>query len=185
MMDRETLYVFALEYFEKATALSKAKNLDYARADDPFQNFSLHGEKGFITRMSDKMVRLSNVLDREHRNSILEEAGMESKKHGVNESIEDTLLDLFNYCWLLAAYRANKAGWPHDQVSDTTHSETLNFPPELEGQGFDGGAGWRPECNCGSAGCPGPKAHGQVHGEGGSGTWVQCGNPDCIECYKR
>jgi hypothetical protein len=71
----------------------KAKNQDYANGD-AFKNFKscenlglCSAEKGILIRMSDKMARISNLLDRE------------AEVH--DEKIEDTLLDLANYSIIL------------------------------------------------------------------------------------
>lgn len=78
-----------------------AKNDDYADADnskDPFANFRLcermgicSTERGILTRMSDKMQRLVNILDRPMK--------------VMDEAIDDTLQDLANYAIILKVYR--------------------------------------------------------------------------------
>jgi len=80
-------------------AIARAKNADYAGADsDPFANFTrveLLGiattEQGFLTRMTDKLCRINNILK-------------SGKTHVKDESIKDTLRDLSNYSLLLVAY---------------------------------------------------------------------------------
>lgn len=81
------------------------KNADYAGQGgnaDAFANFKMierlsHGaisvETGFLTRMSDKFSRLVSLFT----------SGKEVQV--VEESVNDTLIDLANYCLLLAAYR--------------------------------------------------------------------------------
>ncbi len=95
-MTREQMYEFAEEYFLQGLRLSRMKNADYAGEGDPFENFRQCGEIGFVTRMTDKMTRMKNLAFRE-----LADGGGPA----VDESFEDTLMDLFNYCWLMAAYR--------------------------------------------------------------------------------
>lgn len=95
-MDRDTMYEFADSYFAQAKRLSQDKNEDYASNDDPFMNFSQCGELGIVTRMTDKVTRLKNLIFREFKGE---------PTNAVDEAIEDTLMDLFNYAWLLAAYR--------------------------------------------------------------------------------
>jgi hypothetical protein len=109
-MTRDELYTFFERYQAQAKRLSQKKNEDYARSDNPFENFDQCGEYGFVTRMSDKMTRLKNVLERIERNRVLAEHGIAAEENGVfDESVEDTLMDLFNYCWLLAAYRESRS----------------------------------------------------------------------------
>lgn len=93
---------------DKMHQVCKAKNADYAGQGgnrDAFANLSMievasHGaikaEHGFLTRMSDKWSRLLSLLT----------SGREAQVK--DESIEDTLLDLANYCLLLAIYLRSK-----------------------------------------------------------------------------
>ena len=70
-----------------------AKNAGYAGVDnvDPWANFreserfGVSSFKGCLVRMSDKFIRLVNLI----KNPDADQ---------VNESVEDTLLDLANYC---------------------------------------------------------------------------------------
>lgn len=98
-----------VEFHEAAcarmVAITKTKNADYAGAgDDPFANFRQIGaliqtpgviEIGFLTRMSDKMSRIGSFIAN----------GTLAVK---DESVEDTLLDLANYCILFAGYLRSK-----------------------------------------------------------------------------
>lgn len=54
------------------------------------------GEEGIITRMTDKLARLKHLR---------KTGGPEN-----DESIEDTILDLANYCGLLTVYRSGNWG---------------------------------------------------------------------------
>lgn len=78
----------------------RQKNADYAGASDPFRNFeacNLYGittEHGLLVRMSDKMVRISNLLT---RNAEVKD-----------EKITDSLKDLCNYSAILCVYLENK-----------------------------------------------------------------------------
>ncbi len=102
-MTREEYLAYHKAACEKMHAITTAKNNDYTgSSDDPFANFKIvevygvvNAEEGFFTRMSDKFSRLASFI-----------------KKGVlyvkDESIEDTLLDLANYCILLAAYLKDK-----------------------------------------------------------------------------
>ena len=98
---------FHKNFCERMVAITTKKNADYTGNSeeangDPFKNFRLietlgvcSAEAGFITRMSDKLARISTFV-----------------KKGIllvsDESVEDTLLDLANYSALLAAYLKEK-----------------------------------------------------------------------------
>lgn len=83
----------------KMIATTKLKNADYTgTGDDPFKNFKAVGFYnqswiliGFFTRMTDKFGRLASFIER----GIL---------YVKDETIEDSLLDLANYCILLCGY---------------------------------------------------------------------------------
>lgn len=95
-----------LTMFQELQALqfntTKKKNSDYTGGDtsDPFKNFrsseafGVSVEKGFMTRMSDKWMRLCGLIS--------------GHKPLVKESIEDTLLDMSTYCLLLICYLRGK-----------------------------------------------------------------------------
>lgn len=78
------------------------KNSDYSDGDDAFKNFKMiehmsgnkiSVEEGIMVRLSDKFSRLFSLMD---------------KKAQVNdESIEDTLVDIANYCLIMKIYREN------------------------------------------------------------------------------
>ena len=85
------------------------KNNDYAGDSDPLKNFHSYAivgvdpRKGILTRMVDKVSRLSNFAE-----------GKEMKI--VDEKVDDTIEDLINYAVLLrAAFEAPK---PMMHVSD-------------------------------------------------------------------
>lgn len=89
------------EKTQRMLEISRAKNADYTGAsDDPFANFTrveslgiCSPEIGFLTRMTDKLCRIA---------SFAKKGELQVK----DESVEDTLLDLANYCLLLGAYLA-------------------------------------------------------------------------------
>jgi len=87
---------------QKMHDILRAKSMDYAQGDDPFSNFTLveklgiaSTEQSFLTRMMDKFSRLI---------SFVRKGTLKVK----DESVEDTLLDLANYCILLALYIRQK-----------------------------------------------------------------------------
>lgn len=97
-MDTKGFLEFHKQCTAKMFSICERKNNDYTGAsNDPFKNFRVVGamglsvEQGFLTRMSDKMARLATFC--------------QGKKLLVmDESVEDTLLDLANYCILLNGY---------------------------------------------------------------------------------
>lgn len=95
-----------LEFHAKLCAMMQdttaKKNADYSNgsAEDPFVNFrQIAGlvnieratEIGFLTRMSDKMSRIGSFVT---TNSL----------QVKDESVQDTLIDLANYCLIFASY---------------------------------------------------------------------------------
>ena len=88
---------------EDMLRICRAKNSDYSGASpDPYQNFSqverlgiCKVEQGFLTRMTDKLCRIS---------SLVKKGSAEVK----DESIEDTLIDLANYSIIMLCYLRSK-----------------------------------------------------------------------------
>jgi len=78
--------------------ITQSKNNDYSGKDnlDPFKNFKavetfgIRTEDWFITRMTDKLMRINNLTN--------QEASV------ADEKIADTLLDLANYSILFLLY---------------------------------------------------------------------------------
>jgi len=88
----------------KMRAITEAKGHDYSSGNYQFGNFEVvaacgicSAETGFLTRMMDKMCRVTSFVSQ----------GVLKVK---DESVEDTLLDLANYSILLAAYIKHKRG---------------------------------------------------------------------------
>lgn len=88
--------------FKNAGDIVQKKNADYSGNEDPFKNFRLceaadlaSVEQGIMVRMFDKMGRVSTLLDKEDSAQI-------------DESIDDTLMDLINYAAILIVYRKSK-----------------------------------------------------------------------------
>ena len=83
--------------YKGARLLVEKKNQDYAGDNDPFMNFKnsecigVDVQRGILVRMMDKVTRISNLLEKE--------AAV------VDESIDDTIMDLCNYAAILKAYR--------------------------------------------------------------------------------
>ena len=97
------------KYLSELTKLSREglalmikKNEDYATSDDPFMNFRLCETvgvcslpKGILVRIGDKFARICNLTNKDSVSVS-------------DESIVDTLLDMANYCLILAVYLKNK-----------------------------------------------------------------------------
>lgn len=83
--------------------VTKKKNADYTgTGDDPFANFTrvealgiCTTEQGFLTRMTDKLSRITSFSQ---KGFLLVE----------DESVNDTLIDLANYCLLMAGFLQSK-----------------------------------------------------------------------------
>jgi hypothetical protein len=103
MWNKEQYAKYHKEVCDKMHATTLAKNADYTGgSEDPFFNFTrvealgiATAEVGFLTRMSDKFSRITTFVTK----------GVLKVK---DESVEDTLIDLANYCILMAAYIKSK-----------------------------------------------------------------------------
>ena len=96
----EQVLQFHKAFCHAAYEICRVKNHDYAGASgqSPFRNFQsveLMGltstETGFVVRILDKVNRLVTFAK-------------DGKLKVANESTQDALLDIINYCVLLAAY---------------------------------------------------------------------------------
>lgn len=102
-MNKKEYMDFHSSECEKMKEITRAKNSDYCGiGDDPFKNFRqveylgvCSVEQGFMTRMSDKMSRIS---------SYIQKGELEVK----DESVTDSLRDLANYSVLLMGYLESK-----------------------------------------------------------------------------
>jgi hypothetical protein len=88
---------------KKAFDILVAKNNDYASGNDPYANFRkgeifnlCSTEAGILLRITDKMSRLSTFVNT-------------GKLAVENESYEDAILDIMNYCILFSAYVKSKS----------------------------------------------------------------------------
>ena len=100
-MTKEQYMAFHKQCWDRMIEITQKKNSDYTGGSaDPFANFAQIGslvqvpsvvEIGFLTRMSDKISRIGSFVTK-------------GKLMVADESVEDTLLDLANYCILFAGY---------------------------------------------------------------------------------
>jgi hypothetical protein len=99
-MNTETYINELRDNFEKALEIMISKNKDYAGKDDPFKNFEMSSivgvkpERAILVRVTDKISRISNLLDREG--------------NVTDEKITDTIIDCMNYLNILKVYLENK-----------------------------------------------------------------------------
>lgn len=90
--DRDQLFQFGELIAQHAINLARQKNADYSSDVDPLLNLRIGGSHGVAVRITDKACRLVQLTKNGHL------------PH-VQESVEDTCLDLINYAWLLLALR--------------------------------------------------------------------------------
>lgn len=105
-MTKAEYFDFFVKFTDQMRVLTKLKNDDYSAGVDPFANFTsvealriCTAEQGFLTRMTDKLSRLSSFVQR----------GELSIKE---ESVTDTAMDLAVYSVLFAAFIASKKPLP-------------------------------------------------------------------------
>ncbi len=110
-MTKTEYFEFSENFFKECIDISRKKNADYTGGDnDPFANFKavevlgVSTSVGFLTRMMDKMKRISSFV----------ENGQLLVK---DESVTDTLQDLANYSALFAGYLASLPKPPKDAKS--------------------------------------------------------------------
>lgn len=132
-MTREQLTEKASEFFNECLETLKKKNDDYTGrdADDALKNFKsveavgIRTGDGFITRMMDKISRVSGIV--------------RNKEYSVkDESARDTLMDLANYSFLLSAFLSEDQepdqGWIKAQkVGPLCKSRNPRFDVKLVG----------------------------------------------------
>lgn len=102
-MNKQEYFAFHKAFCEKMESITAAKNADYTGiGDNPFANFErvealgiCSTEQGFLTRMTDKLSRITSFVQK----------GVLQVK---DESVEDTLMDLANYCALMSGYIKSK-----------------------------------------------------------------------------
>ena len=139
-MTRDELLIYHDELCTTAKELMSLKNRDYAgdHGNEPFANFTrveamgiCTTEQGFMTRITDKMSRLSSFIDC-------------GKMHVANESFNDTIVDVINYMVLLSAYLKDKESQDDPQLmlfdgNDKSVSDA-DIPPLPEGFSFSVGS---------------------------------------------
>jgi hypothetical protein len=105
-MTQQQLIDFATKKYARCVEIMKAKNHDYSYGEEALSNFKavelfgVRTEDGFLTRLMDKLKRISNLT--RYTAAVLD------------EKIEDTILDAINYLMLLLAYLEEK----HDKQED-------------------------------------------------------------------
>ena len=103
-MNKRQYLDFHTNFCDSMKAITLTKNNDYTgKTDDPFLNLkaiealgTTTTEAGIITRMMDKVMRVSSLT----------QDGME--RLVSDEAVTDTLIDLANYSALLAGYIVSK-----------------------------------------------------------------------------
>jgi len=130
-------YKFHDQFCEQMTIITRKKSQDYTGdSGDPFSNFRAveklgicSTEQGFLVRMMDKMVRISNLAD-----------GREAAV--LDEKLEDTLFDLANYAALFAGYLKSQA---YFQASRDTQDDDFDHEggPTWDDFAPQGGTTWQ------------------------------------------
>jgi hypothetical protein len=84
------------ELQQKMFEVQDAKGRDYGEENDGLRNLRRRGQYGVVARMGDKLSRLESLIQPGKQVSV------------KDESVEDTLIDLANYCLLLAILREDE-----------------------------------------------------------------------------
>lgn len=102
-MDSDQLFKLHIELCERARGLMSKKNADYAERTSVFGNLEvvesvtrggITTEQGILIRLSDKLARLFTATKRELKVE--------------DEGVQDTLLDIINYCVLFRAKQVDR-----------------------------------------------------------------------------
>jgi hypothetical protein len=102
LLDKEEFVKHIKKLYDESINILKTKNEDYSGSKtDPFINFKYveklgicSVEKGILTRVTDKLARINNLL--------------EKKESVKDEKITDTISDMINYLGILHAWMSNK-----------------------------------------------------------------------------
>jgi hypothetical protein len=102
-MTKDEYLKFHKKFCGDMITMTQKKNADYTGKDaDPFANFNkveqlgiCSTEQGFLTRMTDKFCRITSFVQ---KGELLVK----------DESVQDTLHDLANYCALMSGYIESK-----------------------------------------------------------------------------
>jgi hypothetical protein len=105
-VNKQEYIAFHKECCDRMVDITSRKNADYTgTTDDPFFNFRLcetigvcSVAAGFVVRMTDKLQRIVSLAVQGNVAKVLDEA------------VQDTLLDLANYCILFAGYLKSRKG---------------------------------------------------------------------------
>jgi hypothetical protein len=117
MTSKEYLLRFK-EITEEMLTLTTNKNHDYASEEEALRNFKEFGAVGVLIRISDKLARLKTGM-------------WEKRSFVINESIQDTIMDLAVYSVILKILvenedKALKAKYPLVEM------ESVPIPPNAE-----------------------------------------------------
>lgn len=100
-MNKEILIKVIEGLYSEGIEIIREKNSDYSKNGDAFSNFrfaelvGISPERAILVRVSDKLARISNLLDKEN----------EVK----DETIYDTILDMINYMAILHAFLLDRS----------------------------------------------------------------------------
>lgn len=119
-MNKDEYFRFHDAFTKSMSEITRAKNADYTgKTSDPFANFTrvevlgvCSTEQGFLTRMTDKLCRITSFVQ---NGQLLVK----------DESVQDTLKDLANYCALFAGYIESKK--PAAQSYVTVSAVPINY----------------------------------------------------------
>ena len=138
-MTKDEYFKFHKAFCDNMVSITKAKNADYTgKGDNPFLNFErveqlgiCSTEQGFLTRMTDKFCRITSFVQ---KGELLVK----------DESVQDTLHDLANYCALMSGYIQSKK----KELEKKHKAFTEKVHKNIEAAGFCSKCGVYKPCNC-------------------------------------
>ena len=85
--------VTAIQILKDAAALKEEKSKDYQGGKWEEEDYFPFGDQSYMHMIHTKYLRMRSIMDNDNPNF---------------ESLEDTLIDMINYCAMYAAYLENK-----------------------------------------------------------------------------
>ena len=117
----------AIDIMKEAIALKERKSLDYQGSKWTEADYFPFGDESYMHMIHTKYLRMRNIMNSEEVNF---------------EGLEDTLIDMINYCAMYAAWLKNESP---DKAPDKAHSQNPHEKSidELRGRQPRNSVTWR------------------------------------------
>ena len=102
----------AIDIMKDAIALKERKSIDYQGSKWTEADYFPFGDQSYMHMIHTKYLRMRNIMDTEQVNF---------------ESLEDTLIDMINYCAMYAAYLKSQPDKTPDKASPADSAADLDI----------------------------------------------------------